>query len=77
LGGRLAIRGLAYFVVMLFAMQGGTCGFLWGPQFFLDPDFAPTGEEPIPIARSWAWIATAAIVAVVFVIVLGPGIHFA
>jgi hypothetical protein len=59
------------------ASLGGTCGFLWGPQFFLDPDFPPTGEEPIPIARSWGWIATAAIVAVVFVFVLGPGIRFA
>ena len=59
------------------ASLGGTCGFLFGPQFFLDPDFAPTSEEPIPIARSWGWIATAAIVAVVFVSVLGPGIRFA
>ena len=59
------------------ASLGGTCGFLFGPQFFLDPDFAPTSEEPIPIARSWGWIATAAIVAVVFVCVLGPGIRFA
>jgi hypothetical protein len=59
------------------ASLGGTCGFLFGPQFFLDPDFAPTNEEPIPIARSWGWIATAAIVAVVFVSVLGPGIRFA
>jgi membrane protein YqaA with SNARE-associated domain len=59
------------------ASLGGTCGFLFGPQFFLDPDFAPTSEEPIRIARSWGWIATAAIVAVVFVSVLGPGIHFA
>ena len=59
------------------ASLGGTCGFLWGPQFFRDPDFAPTSEEPIPIARSWGWIATAAIVAVVFVAVLGPGIRFA
>jgi hypothetical protein len=57
------------------ASLGGTCGFLWGPQFYLDPDFAPTSGEPIPIARSWGWIATAAIVAMVFVSVLGPGIH--
>jgi hypothetical protein len=59
------------------ASLGGTCGFLWGPQFFLDPEFALTSGEPIPIARSWGWIATAAIVAVVFVSVLGPGIRFA
>jgi hypothetical protein len=59
------------------ASAGGTCGFLVGPQFFLDPDFAPTSEEAIPIARSWRWIATAAIVTVLFVSVLGPGIRFA
>ena len=59
------------------ASLGGTCGFLFGPQFFLDPDFAPTSEEPIPIARSWGWIATALNVAVAFVFVLGPGIRFA
>jgi hypothetical protein len=58
------------------ASLGGTCGFLFGPQFFLDPDFALTSEEPIPITRSWGWIATAAIVAVVFVFVLGPGVRF-
>jgi hypothetical protein len=59
------------------ASVGGTCGFLWRPQFFLDPDFRLTGEEPIPIARSCAWIAVATVVGVVFVIVLGPGIRFA
>src|SRR5262245_43275433 len=57
------------------ASLGGSCGFLWGPQFFLDPDFAPTSEEPIPIVRSWGWIGTAAIVAVVFVFILGSGIR--
>jgi hypothetical protein len=31
------------------ASLGGTCGFLFGPQFFLGPDFALTSEEPIPI----------------------------
>jgi hypothetical protein len=59
------------------ASLGGTCGFFWGPQFFRNPDFAPTSEEPIVVARSWGWIAAAAIVAVVFVSVLGPGIRFA
>jgi hypothetical protein len=59
------------------ASLGGTCGFFWGPQFYRDPDFAPASEGPIRITRSWGWIATAAIVAVVFIAVLGPGIRFA
>jgi hypothetical protein len=70
-------EGLALVLVSAVAASvGGTCGFLWGPQFFRDPDFAPTSEEPIPIARSWGWIAMAAIMAVMFVSVLGPGIRF-
>jgi hypothetical protein len=59
------------------ASLGGTCGFLFGPQFFLDPEFALTSNEPICIARSWRWIGTAAIVAVVFIALLGLGIRFA
>jgi hypothetical protein len=78
IAGLLNPEGLILVLISAVAASlGGTCGFLWGPQFFRDPDFAPTSEEPIAIARSWGWIATAAIVAAVFIAVLGPGIRFA
>jgi hypothetical protein len=41
-------------------------------------DRIPLGmePEPMPIRRSWAWIATACVLALVFIAVLGPGVRF-
>jgi len=57
---------------------GGTSGLLWMIDW-LRGDRVPLGSlpEPLPIQRSWPWIATACLLALVFVGVLGPGLRFA
>src|SRR4051794_3002761 len=51
------------------ASFGGTSGLIWMVDFM-------RGGEEAAIERSYAWIASAAVVAVVFVGVLGPAIRF-
>jgi hypothetical protein len=57
---------------------GGSSALLWAPQW-LRGNSIPAGPDasPIPIERSWPWIAAAAVVGVSFILILGPGIHFA
>jgi len=56
---------------------GGTSGLLWMMEWLKGNRIPPGAEpEPAPIGRSWAWIVTASILAVVFVAVLGPGVRF-
>ena len=57
---------------------GGTSGLLWMIAW-LKGGRIPLGAEPEPepIRRSWPCIATAAILAVAFIVVLGPGVRFA
>lgn len=56
---------------------GGTSGLLWTIDW-LRGGWIPLGAqpEPVPIRRSWPWMAAASILAPVFVFVLGPGLHF-
>lgn len=55
---------------------GGTSGLAWGPQL-LRGNLIPRGDAPpMGISRSAGWLALAAVVAVVFVVVLGRGISF-
>jgi hypothetical protein len=55
---------------------GGTSGFAWGPQFLHDPDIPAARGVPPVLSRNWAWIVAAGIIALAFILVLGPGIHF-
>jgi hypothetical protein len=57
---------------------GGTSGLLWMIDW-LKGDRIPLGSdaEPLPIRRNWPWIATAVVFALVFIVVLGPGVRFA
>jgi hypothetical protein len=57
---------------------GGTSGLLWMINW-LRGSRIPFGSEaePMPIRRSWPWIATAGILALAFVVVLGPGLRLA
>jgi len=57
---------------------GGTSGLLWMVDW-LHGERIPSGAEPepMPIPRSWPWIVAAAVLAVAFVVVLGPGVRFA
>jgi hypothetical protein len=56
---------------------GGSSGLIWMPNW-LRGSRIPLGSEPepIPIERSWAWIVAASILAVVFIVWLGPGLRF-
>jgi hypothetical protein len=56
---------------------GGTSGLLWTLNF-LRGNRIPLGAfaEPLPIRRSWAWIGAASVLAVVFVLIIGPSVHF-
>jgi len=57
---------------------GGTSGLVWMDNRLKDTRAIPLGSEPEPepINRSWNWIALAACIATVFVLVIGPGLHF-
>ena len=57
---------------------GGSSGLLWAPQWLHSERFSAAGDalEPVSIRRSWAWIAAAVIVAVAFIVFVGPGVHF-
>lgn len=67
--GLLAISGAA-------ASLGGTSGLAWGPQYLRGNIIPRADVLPIAIPRSTGWIAVAAVVGLVFVAILGPGIAF-
>jgi hypothetical protein len=61
------------------ASLGGTSGLAWGPQMLRG---TPTAAVDLPstypqvIARSWPVIAIAGAASVVFILILGHGVHF-
>ena len=56
---------------------GGTSGLLWTLPWLRGDRIPPgPGEDPVPILRSWPWIAAACVVAAAFIAVLGPGVRF-
>ncbi len=59
------------------ASFGGTSGLAWMPQLLHGAPGAATGGTGLVVSRSWGWIVVGALAAVVFVLVLGPGIRFA
>jgi hypothetical protein len=58
---------------------GGTSALLWMHHWLRDQKRFPLGSElePVPIARSWPWITAAVAFALVFIVVIGPGVRFA
>jgi len=56
---------------------GGTSGLAWGSEW-LRGNGIPSGPpaEPVAIARSRPWIGAAILLAVAFIVVLGPGVRF-
>jgi hypothetical protein len=58
---------------------GGTSGLLWAPSWLRSPALIPYGPpaEALPIRRNWPLVAMASILAIVFIVVLGPSIRFA
>jgi len=55
------------------ASFGGASGLLWLTQFTRG---SKRSAEPAELERSYAWIVAGCIAAVIFVGILGPGIHF-
>ena len=53
---------------------GGSSGLFWGPYWLPALQSAPA-TPPLPIRRSNAWIAAAAVLAAAFVATLGPGLR--
>jgi len=59
------------------ASFGGTSALAWMAQLLRNETrFPPREGEPPPLPRSTAWLAAGAVVALLFVFVLGPGIRF-
>ncbi|MFZ0663592.1 MAG: hypothetical protein WAM66_12930 [Acidobacteriaceae bacterium] len=60
------------FLSALAATAGGNCGLLW-LRYYIPRRVQP--GEPAIIGRSYAWIVAAAVLAVIFIVVFGPGVH--
>lgn len=56
------------------ASFGGASGLAWGAQLLRGDGIAASAEGPVVVERSWSWIAASAVVAALFVGVLGPGV---
>ena len=55
---------------------GGASGLLWMMNMLRSPRFSRPDSAELALPRSWGWIVAAAVVLVVYVVVLGPGIRF-
>lgn len=61
------------FLSALAATAGGNSGLLWLRHYI--PRRARPGPDSRAVGRSYAWIAVAAVLAAVFIVVFGPGVH--
>lgn len=61
------------FLSALAATAGGNCGLLW-LRYYIPRSVQP-GPDSRVIERSYAWMAVAAVLAVIFIVVFGPGVH--
>jgi hypothetical protein len=61
------------FLSALAASAGANCALLF--LIYYVPKSTKPETDGRPIARSYAWIAVAAVLAILFIVVLGPGIH--
>ena len=57
------------------AAFGGSSAFAWMTQMLQTKWFAVTSEEYVIIERSWTWVIIAAILALIHIFVLGPGVN--
>jgi hypothetical protein len=58
------------------ASFGGGSGLAWMHQWLRGPRIASTAFQMPPLSRSYVWIIFAAILAICFVAILGPGVKF-
>lgn len=57
------------------ASFGGASALAWMAQLLRNRErYPPTGEPAAGLARSWPWLAAGALTALLFIVVLGPGI---
>ena len=56
------------------ASLGGASGLAWGPQLLRDPRWLVSATAPAAIPRHWGWIVAGLLVAIAFVVILGPGL---
>jgi hypothetical protein len=56
------------------ASLGGTSALAWGPQLLHDPQLGKPEDPALVVTRDWRWIAAGAVVAALFVFVLGRGV---
>jgi len=61
------------FVSALPATAGGNCGLLFMAKYI--PQSIAPGPNSQPVARSYPWLIVAAALALVFILVLGPGVQ--
>lgn len=57
------------------ASFGGASALTWMTQLLWTPRYPPVSRVPLAIERSSGWIVVAAVAALVFVAVLGPGLR--
>ena len=58
------------------ASFGGASGLVWMDEWLRGALISTTSFQMPPLTRSFAWIAAAAVLAVVFIAILGPGLVF-
>jgi len=78
LAGALNPRGMILILISAAASTfGGTSGLLWDINWLRNGTMIPLGPpaEPVPIERSWLLIAAAFMVALAFIVVLGPSVR--
>ena len=76
LGSLLNPMGAILVVISFAAHLGGTSGLAWMAQMFTTRWFSLADGTPIDIPRQWSWMIAAAILLVLHIVVLGPGIRF-
>ena len=75
--GILNPQGFIFVLISAAASSlGGASGLLWMMQMLRSPRFKRLDSVELALPRSWGWIVAAAVVLVVYVVVLGPGIRF-
>jgi hypothetical protein len=76
IAGLLNPIGIAIvFLSAVAASFGGASGLVWGPQLLRGKRRETPVSSPISIDRSLVWIIAAIVVSLVFILLLGPGIH--
>ncbi len=78
IAGALNPKGMLLILISAAASTfGGTSGLLWTTDWLNRGTIIPYGPavEPVPIQRSWPLIATAGVLAIAFVAIMGPSVR--